>query len=443
MCGERDELEAALSDMVGSLDTALLRGGDAKVLVGFYSRIERLASAGKSLCALRVAETGTFTEEGHRHVGEWLAAKTGESVGGAVSLLEAAGNLSKCPDVEEAFKKGELSVSQAKEVASAALMDPSAVGELLGLAQSEGFENLRRRCAQVKAAQVQKADEDANQRRIHRSRRLRTWTDPDGTFRLDARLTKDAGARILCALKHESDKIFSDARRAGARETSEAYLADALVCLLTRSFESPGAAQHPKALVHLRVDLAALRRGSTTTGEICEIEGVGPVSLATARELLGDSIAKLLVTSATDVHAICNLGRAVPKRLYSALSERDPTCVVPRCSARHNLEIDHRVLPFAEGGPTELANLARLCHHHHFLKTHEGYRLEGSPGAWIWVHPDGTRDGPGATGPPPPAKTNTDPPAGPHMSAGRDRPEIDRTPKTAQPSLFASSSEPA
>jgi len=114
MCEERNELEEALSRMVGSLDTALVHGADAKVLVGFYARIERLALAGKSLCALRVAETGSFTEEGHRHVGEWLAAKTGESVGGAVSLLEAAGNLSKCPDVEEAFKKGELSASQAK-----------------------------------------------------------------------------------------------------------------------------------------------------------------------------------------------------------------------------------------------------------------------------------------------------------------------------------------
>jgi len=105
MCEERNELEEALSRMVGSLDTALVHGADAKVLVGFYSRIERLASAGKSLCALRVAETGSFTEEGHRHVGEWLAAKTGESVGGAVSLLEAAGNLSKCPDVKRPSRK--------------------------------------------------------------------------------------------------------------------------------------------------------------------------------------------------------------------------------------------------------------------------------------------------------------------------------------------------
>jgi len=64
------------------------------------------------------------------------------------------------------------------------------------------------------------------------------------------------------------------------------------------------AAKAAGAQMGLRVDEAAFERGSLQTGEICEIEGVGPVSLATARELLGDSIAKLLVTSATDVHAI-------------------------------------------------------------------------------------------------------------------------------------------
>jgi hypothetical protein len=44
----------------------------------------------------------------------------------------------------------------------------------------------------------------------------------------------------------------------------------------------------PRALVHLRVDLGALRRGNTSAGELCEIAGVGPVSVTTARELLGD-----------------------------------------------------------------------------------------------------------------------------------------------------------
>ena len=49
MCEERNALEAALSLMVHDLDPSSLRGSDAKLLVGFFSRLERLAVAGKAL----------------------------------------------------------------------------------------------------------------------------------------------------------------------------------------------------------------------------------------------------------------------------------------------------------------------------------------------------------------------------------------------------------
>jgi hypothetical protein len=61
--------------------------------------------------------------------------------------------------------------------------------------------------------------------------------------------------------------------------------------------------------------------------------------------------------------------------------------VIPGCSERKGLEIDHLV-PFAEGGPTSLANLARACHFHHYLKTHHGWVLGGGPGAWTWHPPE-------------------------------------------------------
>jgi len=48
---------------------------------------------------------------------------------------------------------------------------------------------------------------------------------------------------------------------------------------------------------------------------------------------------------------------------------------VPGCGVSYGLEIDH-VVPFAMGGPTALSNLALLCHHHHWLKTYEGWTLE-------------------------------------------------------------------
>jgi hypothetical protein len=398
MCESKDDLESALSRLVLCLDPPSMHGCDAKALVSYFSRLEHLASAGKALCARRVAESGVYELDGHRHAGEWLAAETGDTLGAALSLLETAEAVAKLPELEEALRSGELSPSQLKAVAAAAVVDPDATTELIDTARTDSLENLKRRSQQLRAAKQSLEDKAQRDRRLHAARRVRTWTADDGTFHLDARLTPDKGAVLLALLKDEADKIFHSNRRAGVRERSEAYLADALVSLVSRTGDT--GSYRPKALAQLRVDIEALRRGNTGPGEICEIAGVGPVSVATATELLGDSVAQLLITSATDVHAICNLGRAVPSKAYSALLDRDRCCVVPGCSATYNLENDHRVVPFGKGGPTRIDNLARICYFHHHLKTHEGYALEGEPGAWVWVHPDGRRN----RGPKPPPR---------------------------------------
>ena len=54
---------------------------------------------------------------------------------------------------------------------------------------------------------------------------------------------------------------------------------------------------------------------------------------------------------------------------------------------------------------TKLDALARLCRFHHAQKTHEGYRLEGGPGHWRWLQPDGTEVAPR---PPPPPRPPPD-----------------------------------
>jgi hypothetical protein len=60
------------------------------------------------------------------------------------------------------------------------------------------------------------------------------------------------------------------------------------------------------------------------------------------------------------------------------------------------------VKPLAEGGPTSMENLARLCPSHHHMKTYLGYRLKGRPGEWRWVAP---KEAVGAAGRGPPYKS--------------------------------------
>jgi Domain of unknown function (DUF222)/HNH endonuclease len=224
---------------------------------------------------------------------------------------------------------------------------------------------------------------------IRRRRRLRHKTDPEGAFRLDAVLTPDAGASVLAALEPYHERIFADARTQGRREPYEAYAADALVAIAThaRDCDADPVAARPTAMVHVRVDHRAFRSGTAEAGELCEIPGVGPIPVATARALAEDAILAALITDGTDVQAVSHVGRVMPSRLRTAVVARDETCVVPSCDVRHQLQIDH-VVPMAEGGPTRLDNLARLCSWHHYLKTHHGYRLSGGPGLWRWRDPE-------------------------------------------------------
>ncbi len=122
------------------------------------------------------------------------------------------------------------------------------------------------------------------------------------------------------------------------------------------------------------MDLEALERGHAEAGELCEIDNIGPISVAMARQLANDSFLKVVFERAGEIRAVSHLGRTINQVLRTALVFRDTTCVVPTCRVSYGLEIDH-IIPVAENGPTELDNLALLCHHHHFLKTFEGWTL--------------------------------------------------------------------
>jgi hypothetical protein len=224
---------------------------------------------------------------------------------------------------------------------------------------------LRDRCREVRAGAED--DDRAWARRLHLGRRAHEWTDPDGTYRLEARLAPDAGARFSAALKAHTDRVFCDARRAGRREPRPAYVADALVAL---------ASEGPCKPVEVRVtlDSGALVRGHTRSGERCEIAGVGPMPVTTARALLDDCSVAVLVRDGDEITAVSSPKRTIPMKLRRALEAKYPTCPVQNCANDQFLEIDH-IVPLAEGGRTELSNLWRPCSHHHHLKTYFGWKV--------------------------------------------------------------------
>jgi hypothetical protein len=368
-----EQLRRAVGDLEAvsrALDPSCLDGRAASALVEVAARGERICSAIKALGARRVEETDAWREGGHRSAAHWVAEATGETVGAAGRTLETARALEHLPETDEAFRAGQLSSTQAAEITSAAGADPAAESALLEAAAGTGVKGLRDRCREVRAGA--EADDAAWARRLHVERRAHEWTDPDGAYRLEARLAPDAGARFSAAWNGHLERIFRDARRAGRREPRAAYAADALVAL---------AGDGPCKPVEVRavVDTSALVRGHVEPGERCEITGVGPVPVTTARALLDDASVAVMTRDGDDITAVSRPTRTIPTKMRRALETRYPTCGVPGCANDQFLEIDH-VVPIEEHGATEIANLWRLCSHHHALKTYQGWKVVGVDG---------------------------------------------------------------
>ncbi len=403
-----DQLRSSLAD----LDPERLSGADASRLLDAFAEIERLAAAGKLLAARRVESSNVWRRAGHRSAAAHVAEATGTGLGPAITALETARNLGSLPATDEAVRQGKLSETQLKEIAGAAILQPGAEQALVEAAGQQPLSVLKLRCRRVRAAGQ---DPHASYEAIRRGRYLRNWVEGDGAVRFDARLTPDEGARLLASVKGEVDRLAADARRAGLEEPRRALAADALVALVSggggigcavddgdgrpragsdrtararRSSQSRGTAPPgPPTMVHVRVDHAALVRGRVGPGELCEIQGIGPIPVEVARRLAVDSILSVLVTDGVDVTGVAHAGRTIPTALRRALAERDPVCVVPGCDSYEGLEIDH-VVPFGAGGKASMENLVRLCHWHHYLKTHHRHRLEPDAGGWRWIIPD-------------------------------------------------------
>ena len=383
--------ERAFAMLVGALDPEDVLLRDVTEVWSTFGRIERMAASAQTLLAARVDEAGDWKQAGARSAADHMAKLGGTTAKVAQRSLETSKQVAELPVIAEAMRSGELSSVQADAIAGAATADPSAEARLLRKAQTTKVGELREECLRTKVAAD--PDRDATHRRIHSERRLRFYTDSEGGRNLVARGTGDRVARIEQVLDPTIDDLFKQAWAEGRREPREAYAFDALVMLAEHdpAPEPDGKQRVPKpwctALLH--VPFEALVRGAVEGEETCEIVGVGPVPISTARHLLGESILKLVITKGVDVANVVHLGRGPTAAQRVALLWTSPKCSNIECS-RMRVEIDHN-RPWAETKHTVLDNLDPLCGHDHDLKTNHGWSLVEGTGRRAFVGPDDPR----------------------------------------------------
>ena len=122
----------------------------------------------------------------------------------------------------------------------------------------------------------------------------------------------------------------------------------------------------------------------------CEIPGAGPIPARDAVRIACDASISTVLTD--ELGGIVDVGRAertatpVQRRLLWA---RDRGCTFPGCRRPPDWCEAHHLRFWDHGGPTDLANLALLCSHHHHL-CHKGFRAERIDGRVVFTRPDGT-----------------------------------------------------
>ncbi len=238
------------------------------------------------------------------------------------------------PVVHNALRRGDLSIQRAGQIASAADQCPEEAERLVRESGEQNHDEFNKNVDKVRFSSRSEEDEVQRHERMRRARQCRLWTDEEGFGRLHAKLAPDAFAVLKANLERIERDVFDKARKEGAHESRQAYLADALVSMAKASGSETGGdgttkSASTKTLVRIRVDLDALMRGYAEAGETCEIPGVGRVSVAIARAVLGDALLELVITNGIDVSTVVSDSRYVRKALNIALQERDPTCVVP------------------------------------------------------------------------------------------------------------------
>ena len=292
---------------------------------------------------------------------------------------------------------------------------------------------------------VDRVAEQAEDRRRHETRSLRTWVDDDGMFVVRGRLTPEVGAVLRRALEAAcdqarakdasgSDSTASVAFTEAAEELAPSFAqrqADALgvvaECALAGGLDRGTAGDRYQVVVHVdagvleeerdvpagtspgdrpQTSVGGTRRSTSEqsarreTGRascppaahgqtVLEEAGGIRVSQQTARRLACDA-AKVTIQHGPggEILDVGRKTRTISPALRRALAARDRQCRFPGCQ---NRRCDaHHVRHWADGGATALDNLVLLCRRHHRAVHENGYRVTvDAVGEVQFVRPNG------------------------------------------------------
>jgi Domain of unknown function (DUF222) len=372
-------VEAGVEIPIPCLDASQIAGLPTKDIKELFAESARASASLAGLICLLGGELGRregWRDEGASSLENWIVERTGVSVPTARAYAEVGRRLFDLPHMASALGEGSVSFDKVRAVAP--LATPESDAELADQAAELSVRQL------VELARSKRRPTAASGAADHARRSLRC-NDALGT--INARLPNELYNEVRNALEDAATQVPSD-----GETPYDQRMADALM-LLVRSATTgtrPGKGEAASTVV-AHVPLAALGEPGSASELFGELERGGLISAAVANELVCGS--RIIVALDDEEGHTMYEGRA--KRLASATQRReiwrrDRCCRFPGCT-HVRFAIPHHIKSWkAEGGTTDLYNMALLCAYHHGLVHRKVWTMRGDANAELsFVGPSG------------------------------------------------------
>ena len=362
--------------------TSGLCRGELEAVVAGSGRVMAALSALQTRCATEIEaldDGGVNSKTVLREAGRM-------STRAANSVAKTAAGLAEMPKLAESLAEGAITVEHAAvAVGAAAKTSPEQVeDELSKLAETssvDAFAEQSRRW--VNRNQPDDGAELYQQQRRNRS--LKHWVNEEGMGVLLAELDPTSYQQVRKAINAEYDRLWrDDGGRDGTPDdvrTTPQRMADAFVALLTDvGRRGPGSTRMQLIAV---ADIERLRSDNPTG--VAEIVG---------GEALPQTVLERLMCIATVTGVVFD-GRGQPiwvgrdrrfptEAQIKAIIARDRTCRGTGCAAGPERCEIHHIVPWEEGGLTDINKMCLACPHCHHnihdrgyivIKTNTGYKI--------------------------------------------------------------------
>ncbi|HTN80921.1 MAG TPA: DUF222 domain-containing protein [Acidimicrobiales bacterium] len=319
----------------------------------------------------------------------WLAHRCELSRSSASMLVRTARRLGSMPSTEHALAGGLVSLAKATLLASAAHRSDKTI-EVFARDEAMLVEHACRLTVDQTAQMLQhwllRADPDREGRNRREGDELHVSATFEGAIAVDGVYTSDDGEVVRAAIAAEYERLWRAEKVSGGPMRTAAQRRAAALAEIIRHATGHERGR-PTLAVTIRLD--DLRNGSGPA----TVDATGqPISPDVARRLACDArIIPVVLDGAGVPIDVGRASRTITPAQRRALTVRDRGCVFPGCDRPPGWCDGHHLVHWPDGGPTDMANLVSLCHHHHVAMHEGGWTMARAPdGTLTFARPDGT-----------------------------------------------------